>query len=950
MFRAARVPVLLVSVLLVTFMTACGGGKKTVTMSVSIAQGSSLSLDMGQAKSLTATVANDSQGGGVSWSLSGAGTLTNQTTSSVTYNAPATGSAGTATVTATSVTDSTKTASITITMNLAPSIAVTPVPAAATNGTAYSFVVPETGGSSPFTWSVSTGALPAGLTLDSTGKISGTPNANATSSPYTFTVKVLDNAGMSATQNYSMTVNNPAAPVISSTAPPAGTAGTLYSTFTFTLASGGLAPFTWSETGALPAGLTLSASGALAGTPTASGSFPITVSVQDSSNPKQTATLGVTLQINNPAPPTIGTTTLPDGAVGASYSQNIQASGGLGPFTWSVSSGTLPAGLNLSSSTTNSVTLTGIPTTLQSSVQFTVQVRDSLGQTATQSYTINIAAQPIVVTISNKITTIQVNQSADFTATVQGDTQGVIWTLTTNGMNCEPGCGTLSKVTTTSVSYTAPATVPSGPDDVPLLTATSVTDNTKLDTDSITITATISSCAAQGNEAELKGQYAFNLSGYNSTGYLTVVGSFTADGTGKLTAGEADSDGALGVQHGTLTTSASSYSVDSDGRGCAMIATPFGTFNTRIVVGLPGSGVATKGHIIENEIGSSAYIAAGQVLLQTPSSFTSGISGNYVFLTPGVDSGGNPFASIGSMNASAGLFSNFVVDSNDGGTTDYASGGTGSYGSFDSNGRATGNITVSGQMHSTFAMYIVNASDLLVISMDTPGQNPVNSGEVRSQTGTFSAASLNGTSVMFMMGSSDPTQSVADVGTLTTGGAGSWSANITDDSDGTLTTDSYSGTYTVASSGRTVVVQNGKQGSGAPIIYLTAANTGFMMSSGDSVETGELDPQTGTPFTLASLNGTYMMGSVRAVRQNQETDLNWVTLSNGNVTGVGDYISTDGNMIGESFTDTTTVTSAGGIETSDNPTIVTAYAVSDTRFVMMSNVNSQYPNMIVGER
>jgi len=84
------------------------------------------------------------------------------------------------------------------------------------------------------------------------------------------------------------------APVIATTAPPDGTVNSAYS-FTFMVASGGKSPFTWSETGALPAGLALGSGGKLSGTPTASGSFPITVKVQDSAS--QTATQDFTIII-----------------------------------------------------------------------------------------------------------------------------------------------------------------------------------------------------------------------------------------------------------------------------------------------------------------------------------------------------------------------------------------------------------------------------------------------------------------------------------------------------------------------------------------------------------------------------------------------------------------------------------------------------------------------------
>jgi hypothetical protein len=91
---------------------------------------------------------------------------------------------------------------------------------------------------------------------------------------------------------------SPGAPVIANTQPPAGTVSSAYS-FTFMVSSGGKAPFTWSETGALPPGLMLASNGILSGTPTGSGSFPITVKVADSAS--QSATKDFTVQINSVA-------------------------------------------------------------------------------------------------------------------------------------------------------------------------------------------------------------------------------------------------------------------------------------------------------------------------------------------------------------------------------------------------------------------------------------------------------------------------------------------------------------------------------------------------------------------------------------------------------------------------------------------------------------------------
>src|SRR6266566_3549368 len=92
-----------------------------------------------------------------------------------------------------------------------------------------------------------------------------------------------------------------------------------------------------------------------------------------------------------PPPPTLSITTaaLVDGMVTFPYSQTIQAAGGVAPFTWSVSSGSLPHSLTLGSSSTNSANISGTADTAQSAT-FAIQVKDAKDQTAAQSYTVNI--------------------------------------------------------------------------------------------------------------------------------------------------------------------------------------------------------------------------------------------------------------------------------------------------------------------------------------------------------------------------------------------------------------------------------------------------------------------------------------------------------------------------------------------------------------------------------
>lgn len=160
--------------------------------------------------------------------------------------------------------------------------------AGGTVAVAYSASLQATGGTTPYSWSLSSGSLPAGLSLNaSSGAISGTPTTSGTS---TFTVQVKDANGNTATKSLSIAIAASVQPLaITTTSVPNGSTNTAYSAFLF--AGGGTTPYTWSiSSGSLPAGLTLSSSGDITGVPTTAGASSFTAKVTDSSSPTQTAT------------------------------------------------------------------------------------------------------------------------------------------------------------------------------------------------------------------------------------------------------------------------------------------------------------------------------------------------------------------------------------------------------------------------------------------------------------------------------------------------------------------------------------------------------------------------------------------------------------------------------------------------------------------------------------
>ncbi|MFS8415688.1 autotransporter domain-containing protein [Xanthomonas campestris] len=286
----------------------------------------------------------------------------------------------------------------------------------AVRGTPYSQVLTATGGVAPYTYSVASGTLPAGLTLASNGVLSGTPTAEGSTS---FTIAVADAGNASATQAYTFTVAAPNLALPASNLP-AGTAGQAY-TAAISPATGGTAPYSYALTaGALPSGVVLdAATGALSGTPTVSGTFNFTLTVTDSTpSPAAQASQSYTLSIAG-ATLVPGQPTLPPAVRGTPYSQVLTATGGVAPYTYSLASGTLPAGLTLAS---NGV-LSGTPTA-EGSTSFTIAVADAGNATATQAYTFMVStAAPVAVadtaaTMSDAAVTVPVtaNDTGNITA------------------------------------------------------------------------------------------------------------------------------------------------------------------------------------------------------------------------------------------------------------------------------------------------------------------------------------------------------------------------------------------------------------------------------------------------------------------------------------------------------------------------------------------------------
>lgn len=284
------------------------------------------------------------------------------------------------------------TASMTLALTVVyPAIVVTTTTLpSGTYGIPYAANLSATGGSgTPYTWTVvsGTGLSAAGLTLSTTGAISGTPTAEEI--PGTVTVKVTDSYGDTATATITLTIGYPVLTIITVSLP-SGLVGTPYST-SLAASGGSNTGYTWTVTSGATSlsslGLTLSTTGVLSGSTPTSGTATFTVQVTDSTNNTATANLTVTVD----SALVITTHTLANGTQGTPYSATLAANGGSGTgYTWTVTSGTGLSAVGLSLSSSGAIS--GIPTAGESSVPFTVQVKDANGNTASATLTLTVTS------------------------------------------------------------------------------------------------------------------------------------------------------------------------------------------------------------------------------------------------------------------------------------------------------------------------------------------------------------------------------------------------------------------------------------------------------------------------------------------------------------------------------------------------------------------------------
>ena len=345
----------------------------------------------------------------------------------------------------------TNTVSYTLTVG-APTVTLAPV--SLPNGAVaqgYSASLTASGGTAIYTYAVTAGSLPFGITLSSGGTLSGTPMSGGT---YTFTITATDSttgvgAPFTGSRAYTLTIAAPTIALTPTTLTGA-TAGVAYSQAIS--ASGGTAPYTYAVTsGVLPAGLTLASNGTLSGTPSAGGIFNFTATATDSTTGTGpfTGSRAYTLMI---AAPTIALTPtiLPDATEGTAYSQSFTASGGVAPYGYTMT-GTLPWGMTFANGT-----LSGTPNAGSAGTYpITIVAYDSATGTGpfggARSYTLTVNAAPVAPVAGAVSATVAYNSASNpITLNITGGTP----TSVSVGTAATHGTATASG---TSITYTPTA-------------------------------------------------------------------------------------------------------------------------------------------------------------------------------------------------------------------------------------------------------------------------------------------------------------------------------------------------------------------------------------------------------------------------------------------------------------------------------------------------------------
>jgi large repetitive protein len=625
------------------------------------------------------------------------------------------------------------------------------------------------------------------------------------------------------------------------------------------------------------------------------------------------------------------TTSLPIATKGVAYVATINTIGASGPFTWTITSGVLPAGLTLASSNTASVNITGVPTAVGTST-VTIQATNGSGTPISESFTITVNPPPsLTITTPAIIAPGTVGQSYSYVLQAAYGTPPYKWSLVSGtlppGLNPPTSGGIIAGTPTTVGTFTFNVQV----------TDSATPNPATYPPNGLGYAVTININEALVN-SELSGNYAFLVSGYDSSGKnFMAAGSFYAQG-GAITSGLMDTNDGGTVQ--PPLGFSGNYSIGANGLGTMTFDTAGRTFALSFVPSGSGTTIQNANMI---EFDNTGDQASGVLLQQTTSDFSTALtSGSYAFGFLGSDAAGLRYALAGAFTASTTGYTNSVLDYDDGGTLPPTRPMPFTVASFTTpdpvNGRGTLAFSVSGQA-ANYALYVVNLNQVLVIETDQKAA--IVSGNILLQSGPFGAASLTD-GVFETTALPSAGTALSQLGVLTTDGSGgsvSTSFNNNTSVNGAIQR-GPGGTYSVAAAnGRTTFMATAGAttatglASSDPVLYLVQANQGFLVGTDPAVTSGFVKAQS-SPLTLS---GTYAGGSLPPTLPGPSGEVDAASANGSGTLTLTYYASTSAGLInaGPVAVGYSLTNGQGTIPSAGNPTTI-FYVLSPTEYWSLS--------------
>jgi hypothetical protein len=378
-------------------------------------------------------------------------------------------------------------------------------------------------------------------------------------------------------------------------------------------------------------------------------------------------------------------------------------------------------------------------------------------------------------------------------------------------------------------------------------------------------------------DSNFSGTYAFSVTGQNSGGFFSAVGTLQADGNGNITGGVEDFNGQGAFSLSQILSG--SYSVIADGRGDAALITSFTTIDLSFVLLSQGQ----SAQIMRFDPGATG---SGIMVQQNSNAFsTASIKGPYAFNLSGIDSGGVGVVAAGMFTADgAGNISSGTLDLNDGGVVSSITITSGTY-SVASNGRGT--LTLSAASGSLdFVFYVVDATHLKLMESDPPPAYILVGDAFSQPTSAITNANLSG-SYAFTLGGGASSPYVAG-GILTADGNGNIRSGVEDvNNNGTLNENiSLTGTYSIASTGRGKMTLNG-----AEFVIYPTSSAGVQIAEIDTTPAGGVAlAQQSSSFSNGSISGKYGYNVSGIVYGTGQFDIASILSVNGSggITGAAD--------------------------------------------------------------